>query len=216
MKKLIIVGAGGFGREVLFLVEEMNRLQGLTWEILGFVDDDPSLLETTVNGAPVLGSSADLEKRAETVCVAIAVGNPRIRRDLVRRLQMNSSLSFPNLIHPATVVHPSVRIGAGNIVCQGVVFTVNIALGSFCIVNLMSTIGHDCTIADCCTLAPQVNVSGCVFVGEAVEFGTSSVVLPGKNVAAGAVVGAGAVVTKDVPPGVVVAGVPAKSLKRIT
>jgi acetyltransferase-like isoleucine patch superfamily enzyme len=46
------------------------------------------------------------------------------------------------------------------------------------------------------------------------DIGTNAVVLPGVTIGKGAIVGAGAVVTKDVPPFTVAAGVPARVLRQ--
>lgn len=52
-----------------------------------------------------------------------------------------------------------------------------------------------------------------ITIGNDVWIGTSAIILDGVNIGDGAVIAAGAVVTKDVPPYAIVAGVPAKIIK---
>ncbi|WES63838.1 DapH/DapD/GlmU-related protein [Microbacter sp. GSS18] len=59
------------------------------------------------------------------------------------------------------------------------------------------------------------NVPSPVVIGDKVWIGSNAVILPGVTVGDGAVVAAAAVVTKDVPAGVVVAGVPARVIRRV-
>jgi len=129
-------------------------------------------------------------------------------------LQTVPSITFPNLIHPSTLLDKeSVVMEQGNVICAGNIFTTNISIGSFNYFNLNCTYGHDIQIGDYCVFNPGINLSGGVKIGSGCLIGTGATILQYLNIGDGAIVGAGAVVVKDVPPGLVVAGVPAKQLK---
>ncbi len=215
MRNLIIITAGGFGREVHFLVEEINAHTVNGWEIKGFVDDDQQLVDTKVNGIPVLGSIASLRDISEDTDVAIAVGNPGLRESIYLQLRSNPLLHFPNLIHPVVTIMNSNKIGIGNIICKGSVLTVNITVGDFIIINLNCTIGHVVCLEDFCTLAPNVNLSGCVKLERGVELGTNVIVIPSKTVGSKSLIGAGGVITTDIPSNVLAVGAPAKVIRSL-
>ncbi len=122
-------------------------------------------------------------------------------------------------MHPRVECSRWVEIGEGAVICAGNILTVNIVLGRHLQINLDCTIGHDVVMGDFTTLAPGVHVSGWVHCGQRVYMGTGAVILNGTEdspltIGDDAVVGAGAVVTRSVPPGVTVVGVPARPLQR--
>jgi len=202
-KKLVIVGAGGFGREVLDVVEAMNLAAGSfpIWDFLGFIDDIDQ--ETYGRGLVLSGVDGSDAFEAEYV---IAIGDPA-RRELVAHRMVGE---VAVLVHPSATFGDSVKLGPGAIVCAGVRVTTNVTIGSHVHLNLNSTVGHDTVIGDHVTLYPGVNLSGSVQVGQRVSFGTNSSVLQGLVIGDDAVIAAGAVVVGDVPAGVTAKGVPAR------
>lgn len=206
---IVIVGAGGFGREVAWLIERINAMQP-TWNILGFVDDAG---RGCVSGWDILGNTDWLLAYDHPLAVAVAIGSSDARKSVAEKIMANRRLSFPTLVDPSATTSESVRYGKGCIVCAGTILTVDITFGDFCIVNLDCTIGHDALLRDYVTLYPSVNVSGAVELGTCVEMGTGSQIIQLKVVGAKTIVGAGAVVTKDLPSGCVAVGMPAKSVK---
>jgi sugar O-acyltransferase (sialic acid O-acetyltransferase NeuD family) len=212
MRDLVIIGAGGFAREVAFLVEDINR-SAPTWRLLGFIDADRARVGAMVGGYSVVGVEPDLERME--VAAVIGIGTPRVVRHIVDALASRPNLTFPNLVHPGTVWDQGrVALGQGNIVCAGNIFTTDIRVGSFNIFNLNSTWGHDVVVGSCCVFNPGLNISGSVTIGDDTLVGTGATILQGLSVGAGATIGAGAVVTKDVEAGTTVVGVPAKPLSR--
>jgi sugar O-acyltransferase (sialic acid O-acetyltransferase NeuD family) len=212
-KSIVVIGAGGMAREVRWLIEDLNAAEA-RYEFLGYVVTDLSRLGEHDSKADVLGDYSWLEKN-KVDCVAIGIGTPVARLKVAREL----SARFPQMEWPA-LVHPSVKmdrgsckVGRGVILCAGTIGTVNLKLEDFCMVNLSCTIGHEATIERGCVLNPTVNISGGVTLKEGVLVGTGAQVLQYLTVGEGATVGAGAVVTKDVPPGVTVVGIPAKELR---
>lgn len=211
-RPLVIVGAGGLGREVLLLLRQLNEA-GAGWDVRGFYDDQPPAAPT-IAGLPYLGTSADLNATPEPLAVAVAVGSSRSRAAVVARLT-SAQLSFPALVHPAVALAPYQRIslGAGCIIQQGCILTCDIQLGRFVLLNLGCTVGHDAVLEDFCSLMPHVNIGGGAQLGAGTYLGTNATVIHAVRVGAGATIGAGAVVVRDLPAGVTAVGVPAKETK---
>lgn len=209
--KIVIVGAGGFGREVLATIKAINR-QNHQFTVLGFVDDNLPV-GTRIHDLTVLGSLADLV-RINPEGVVVAIGNSRIREAVVA--QIDKRVTFPNIIHPQVMRQDSARIavGNGNIFCAGTIFTTDIAVGNFCIVNLSCTIGHDAQLADFVSVMPSVNISGGAQIARGAYIGTGAKLIKATTLGAYCKVGAGAVVDADVAPESTVVGIPAKPLKK--
>lgn len=210
MKKLVIFGAGGFGREVLQLVRDVNR-EAPAWECAGFLVDDGPQAETLVQGLPVLGG-VDWLRCNPDVEVVVAVGEPAARKKIVERL-VSVGAVFATLIHPRAWLGEYVSVGRGCVICAGALITTDIRLGEHVHVNIGTTIGHDSLLSDFVTVSPGVNVSGKVRLGDGVFLGSGAVLLPGVSVGEGAVIGANSVVLADLPPGCTAVGVPAKVVK---
>lgn len=209
MKDIVIIGAGGFGREVAWLIEDINKVNN-EWNIVGFVDDNKSIQGTEINGYKVVGDIDWLEK--QEVFVVNAIGDPVIKKKVMDKLD-GSKNKYPVLIHPSVICSDRVSFGEGSIICAGNIITVNVEIGKHVIINLDCTIGHDANIGDYSTVLPSVNVSGFVKTEECVSVGTGSAVIQGVNIGRNAVVGAGAVVVKDLPANCTAVGSPAKPIK---
>jgi sugar O-acyltransferase (sialic acid O-acetyltransferase NeuD family) len=213
IREIVIIGASGFGKEVAFLIEDINKASA-TWRIVGFLDDNPAKLGSLCVGYPVLGGTDWLRDRAGIAC-AVGVGDPRVRRRIVRRIEP-MGVVFPSLVHPSVIRHRSVELQDGVIVCAGNILTVEIRLGRHVHLNLMNTVGHGAVLGDFCTVYPGVNLSGEVRLKEGVSMGTGGEIIQGLHVGAGTVVGAGATVVRDLPANVVVVGSPAKPIREIS
>lgn len=210
MRKLVLVGVGGFGREVAWLVERINQ-QEPTWELLGFVDDNPQLQGKVIGGYPVLGDCAWLQAQDESIFACCTIGSARVRALVIEKLP---GRKFATLVDPSVLMSDRVQIGEGCIACAGTILTVDISLGRHVIVNWDCTIGHDAVLEDFVTLYPSVNISGNTVLGRGVEMGTGSQIIQGLTVSAGAIVGAGAVVVKDIKEAGTYVGAPARKLQR--
>lgn len=212
MKNLIIIGAGGFGREVAWLVERINK-QEATWNILGFLDDDENIQNTRINGYHVIGTIQRVTdyKDAYYVC---AIGSSRVREKVVRKAkEMNPDIKFGTVIDPSVVMSDFVTIGEGTIICAHTIITVNISIGNHVIINLDCTIGHDAVIKDFVTMYPSANISGISTIGYCTELGTGMQIIPTKSIGDYTIIGAGAVVIKDIPSKCTAVGSPAKAIK---
>lgn len=212
-RDIVIVGASGFGKEVAFLIEDINA-RSPSWRIAGFLDDDEAKHQSRCLGYPVLGGTDWLKSHSDVACT-VAIGDPRVRRRVVRRLE-GWGIEFPCLVHPSVVMHRSVVMQDGVILCAGNILTVEIRLGRHVHLNLLNTVGHGAVLGDFCTIYPGVNISGDVTLHEGVSMGTGSEIIQGLGVGAGSVVGAGATVVRDLPSNVVAVGSPAKPIREIT
>ena len=211
-KDLYIIGAGGFGREVAWLVRRINE-QSPTWNLVGFIDDDVRKHGTLEDGYPVVGGTELLGREQEDTYVVCAVGSAQIRKSIVDKLKGYPNIKYATLIDPSVIISDRVKIGEGSIICAGTIVTVDVVLGKHVIINLDCTVGHDAVIGNFVTMYPSVNVSGMVRVGECVELGTGMQVIQGKTIVANAIIGAGAVVVKDILDEGTYVGVPVRREK---
>jgi len=209
MKRLLIIGAGGFGREVLHWALDVLP-QNRNWEVCGFLDANPAVLDAYNCGFPILGDPLNysLQDGDQFIC---AIGNPSHKLRVCRSLKERGA-QFITLIHPAAIICSNCTIGVGCVFCPGAVVTTDVEIGDFVMMNLQSTIGHDAIVADGCTLSPHADVNGFASLGEGVFLGSHAVVLPGAKIGDYAIVGAGSVVLKRVKAGATVMGVPAKQI----
>jgi sugar O-acyltransferase (sialic acid O-acetyltransferase NeuD family) len=206
---LVIVGAGGFGREIAWLVEEINATRR-AYELLGFLDDGTT---NTAEGYPILSSVEQWIAKPETgVELVCAMGDPFTRFRIVRRLATVGA-RFATLIHPEARRSRWVEVGAGSMICAGNILTTNITLAEHCLVNLDCTIGHDSILGAFSSLMPGVHVSGEVRLGEGVYVGTGAAIINGVEVGEWTTIGAGAVISSSLPARVIAVGVPAKPIK---
>ena len=206
MKRLIIVGAGGFGREV-YSWAEAHPDCGRLWEIAGFLDDNPAALDGFDYTANILSAVLDYSPHSNDLFVC-AIGSPAIKRKVCEKL-LGSGAEFISLVHPTAVIGFNVVIGVGTIICPHVIVTCDVTIGDFVAINCLSSIGHDVQIADWVTLSGHCDVTGQTELGEMAFLGSGARILPLKKVGARAMVGAGSVVISHVPADVKVFGNPA-------
>lgn len=212
MKDLYIIGAGGFGREVAWLVERINHIEA-SWDIKGFIDDNISIQGHKQGGYKVIGGTDYLLEQHGEIWVVCAIGSAKVRKCIVEKLSYNHDIHFATLIDPSVLISKKVKIGDGTIICAGTIITVDISIGNHVIINLDCTIGHDDVIEDYVTIYPSVNVSGNVVVGQCSELGTGMQIIQGKRIAPKTIIGAGAVVVKDCLESGTYVGSPAKKIK---
>lgn len=210
--KIAILGTGGFAREVATLIQDINKNEQ-KYELIGFVDPNMSK-GTMINGYSVIGSDEEINRTSESICLAIAFGEPRLKAK-VRTKYTNPLISFPTLIHPSVIIGDNrfVRIGEGCIICAGCIITTNVEIKDFVTLNLMCTVGHDTTIGKYSSFMPSCNISGEVNTEEGVYCGTGAKIINQINIGKNTIVGAGAVVTKSLPEDCTAVGIPAKPIK---
>ena len=208
MKKLLIVGAGGFGRE-LYAWAGQHPACGREWGLAGFLDDNAAALASFGSFAPVYPLAG--HRPSADMVYLCGVGMPALKEKLITPL-LAAGAEFLTFVHPQALVGARVKLGNGVVLCPGAVVSVDIDLGDFVMVNLNCTIGHDASLGPWTSLSAQCDITGHVRIADRVFMGSRASVIPGKSVGSRSVVGAGAVVVTDVPADVTVVGIPARIL----
>ncbi len=208
-KNLVILGSSEFAREVVWLINDINKWSPGTWNFIGFIERDDSSAGKVIQGYPVTRQS-ELSMYLPNLYAVAAVGDPQLReRAVMQGIQIGCR--FASLVHPTVQYDAStVTIGPGSIICAGSIMTVNITVGSHVILNLDCTVGHGSSIEDFVTISPGCHLSGNTFVGRSAQLGTGVVTIPKVKIGARSIVGAGAVVVRDLPEDVTAIGVPAR------
>jgi sugar O-acyltransferase (sialic acid O-acetyltransferase NeuD family) len=213
VRPLVLVGAGGFAREVAHAVLDLND-DGAGWDLLGFLDDDPTRRGTAMDGIPVIGTTAELD-RLGSPAVLVCTGSPAdpgSRRRLVERLDLGAD-RFATLVHPAASVARATTLGPGTVVMAGAVSTANATIGAHVTIMAGTVVTHDDVLADYVIAAAGVRLGGGVQVDAGAYLGAGCLVRERLRVGTGALLGMGSVVLCDVPAGEVWAGVPARRLR---
>lgn len=209
-----IYGAGGFGREVAWLVHSCNQ-KGTFYEIVCFIDDNPYLHGKQLNGISVLGLN---EAGSKYPFIRLVRGLGDIRACIAAVEKAESlGLTFLTVIHPGTECSEHVSICDGSVICAGNILTTNITIGNHVLINIGCTIGHDVVLGDYTTIAPGVHISGYVHVGKRVYIGTGAVIVNGTEktplvIGDDVIIGAGACVTKSIQRNTKVVGIPARPM----
>jgi pyridoxal phosphate-dependent aminotransferase EpsN len=204
---LLIWGAGGHGKVVLYLARDTE-----SFEQIVFLDDDPSRVGGFFCECPVVGGPEELPRFAGASFV-VAVGDNHQRAECFER-GLAAGLSARTLVHKTAIVAPSAFIGRGTVVMPGAVINPGAVIGANCIINSGAVVEHDCVIADHVHISPRAALGGAVSVGRFAQVGLGAVVLPSGRVGEESIVGAGAVVLRGVPVRSIVAGVPARVVSR--
>ena len=206
-RPLLIVGAGGFGRETASLVAALD-----TFELIGFLDDDEAILGTEVSGVPVVGT-IDSASGSDSALV-VTTGSPlnfSSRRSIVNRLDLDDE-RYATLVHPSAVVGRGCTIGHGTVIHAGCVLTADVSIGRHVAVMPHVVLTHDNQIGDYVTFGAGALVAGRVAIADGVYVGSGARLREDLSIGEGALLGMGSVVLNDVPPNTTWAGVPARLL----
>lgn len=207
MKNLIIIGAGGCGREVLQWAKDVNEKEN-RWNIKGFIDDDLNALEGKKCGVAVISTidGYPIEADDEFVC---CIGNSRTRKMVVEKLKSKGAV-FITLIHPNAVIADSCTLGEGVIVYPYALISDNAVIGDGCIINMHSSVAHDSVLGEYCTISAHCDITGMCTLGDRVFMGSTSHVVPGSKIGDDVYICAGSTVMTGVRAGKKVLGNPAK------
>lgn len=206
-KTLVIVGAGGFGREVLqYAIDAYTA--GWPYRVIGFLDDGPQVLRGFEVSVPILGPTQDPAPFTESAFI-VALGDPSARKIMADRIE-NHGGEIVTLLHPSAYVAPSARVGLGTVVCPFAFIGVNARVGRNVAVNIYGSVGHDAVVDDHCVISPYTSALGATHVGSQCMLGTHVTITPRVVVGAHSKVAAGSVVNRDCEPGSLLAGNPAR------
>ncbi len=211
MKDIVIIGAGGVGRETAWIIEQIN-MRKPTWNIVGFVDDNEEIWNSEINGYKVKGNLSYLNVLENKPYVIIAIANYKVKKSIVNKLE--DRFQFATIIHPDVYSNTTVEIGKGSIVYPGVIMTTNISIGKHVIISPKCGIGHDSIIKDYASILWNVNISGFDIIEEGTIIGSGATIIQNKRIGSEAIIGAGAVVVKDIESASTNVGVPTKKISK--
>ncbi|HEX4326337.1 MAG TPA: NeuD/PglB/VioB family sugar acetyltransferase [Burkholderiales bacterium] len=210
MHELIIVGAGGFGREVLSWANAMPEA-GKQWTFGGFIEEVPDALKSYPRLATaIIGDDRDYQPKPGQI-FAMAIGDPKRKLKVAADLLARGAV-FINVIHPHSAVGEGVKLGIGCVLCPGALVSADAVVGNFVSINHNAGVGHDVIVGEGCTISSHADLTGFVKLGRGVMVGSHAVVLPKVEVGDFAVVGAGAVVVRNVAAQTTVYAQPARKL----
>lgn len=195
MKDILIIGAGGIGRETAWIIEEINEVKP-TWNLLGYIDENSEIHGKELNGYKVLGGLEVLEKLEEKPYVVVAIANCSVKKSIVTKL--GEKYNFATIIYPTVKVSKFIQIGQGTIIYPGVTLTVNTKIGNHVLISGNCGIGHDTVIGDYSSVLWGSNFSGYDTVGESCFIGVGTKVIQGINISKENKISAGITVLEDV------------------
>lgn len=211
MDDILIIGAGGIGREVAWIIEQINEVKK-TFNILGFIDDNIEIHGSNINGYVVLGGVDYLLNMDKNICVVCAIADYKIKKSIIEKLKLKE-FQYPSIVHPDVNIDNTNIIGKGCIIYPAVIITTNTQIGEYVIISPKCGIGHESVIKNYCSILWGVNISGKVKLEEGCLIGSGTTIIQGLRVGKGAIVGAGTVVIKEIPNDCTSVGNPAKIIK---
>jgi len=210
-KKLIIIGAGGCGREVAQIATDIQRTNTTDWELYGFIDDNPNALDNVDCNVSLLGNIQEWVPKEDELFIC-AIGNPTLREKLTVILEEKGA-NFTSLIHPTVIIASSARYEPGLVVYPFTSISVNTNIGKHVLINMHNAVGHDACIGSYSVLSSFCDITGHVHIGKKVFLGSHVSVAPGLKIGDNANVGLGSVVVSSIKEGKHVFGNPARMLK---
>lgn len=215
MKEIILFPFGGNAKEAITVIEAINE-KIKTWEVLGFIDDNPDLIGEKCSGHEVIGGREKLSEYPPAKVLAVP-GRPEnyLKREKIIDSLGASPERFATLIHPSANISPSTKIGYNTLIMAGVVTTINVYIGNHCIILPNSVISHDVTIDDFNLIGSNVSISGSVHIEKLCYLGTGSKIIQEVTVSHGSLIGIGTVVLKSIEPNSVVVGNPGRTIRKV-
>jgi len=212
--KIVIVGAGGFGKEVLSTLHDCNKKKK-RYNMIGFIDDNKSLEGKLIDDVPILGGISWLSKKAaRDVRAVVTIGDGKIRQRVVKKLKENH-VNFITIIHPSVALSKFVEIGEGTIIQAGSIVMPDTKIGNHVHINMDCSVAHDCTLEDFVTLTPGVHINGNNIIKTGAYLGTGTTTKDMLTIGRWSIIGAGTVLIKNVQEYSMYVGVPGRLKKKI-
>jgi len=213
VKKLVLLGAGGFGREVAASILPFMNERKPSYELIGFIDDGDQYKEgDMIDGYPWLGGQEWILDHKDDVCCTCTIGSAKKKAELQRELT-RQGVRFATLIGKRVYIASDSVIGPGSVIYGRVRISVNCRIGAGVVLNDNVSLGHDVTIGDYTSIMPGTGISGGCVIGKEVDIGGHAYIVPGRKVGDGARIAAGSIVFTNVKAGTTVLGNPAKRMK---
>lgn len=204
-----VFGASGLGREVNMIARKMNT-EKHRWEKIIYIDDNDAIGE--ILGVPSY-SFQTAKERFEDLEISIAVGEPKSREEIYKRVT-DSGVRLATVIHPGVYIDESSSVGDGVIICEGVTMTSCVRLDDNVYVHPHAVIGHDIHIGKHSVIGSNAEIGGANHIGERVFIGFMAGTLQGLTVGDDAEISAGSIVFRDIAPGMIVMGNPARVIRK--
>jgi sugar O-acyltransferase (sialic acid O-acetyltransferase NeuD family) len=216
LKKIVVMGSGGFGAEAIWVLEEMNKLESSLdcWDILGYADDNVLRKNKVDYDYETLGTPEEIEKKhaGQELWYFCAIGNNHTRASVVKRLD-ELGWKAATLIHPSVIMARNIKIGEGSYIGAGSIICPSATIGRHVLINVRVAIGHDAVLANFSQACPGAQINGCCEIRHAAMIGSNASIMPGKWIGEGATVGANSQVLRNVKNGATVNGVPSLIIK---
>ncbi len=214
MKRIVFFPFGGNAREAIDAIEAINA-RVLTWEFLGFIDDNKNTWGSSMQRYPVLGGREILKENG-IWCLAVPgrAENFYNRKDLINGLN-HPKKQFATIIHPSANISEHCKIGYNTLIMEGVVVKAGVNIGNSCVILPNSVISHDSEICDYTLIGSNVSISGGVMVNECCYIGTGAKIISDVIIGTKSLIGLGAIVLNNVEDNSVMVGNPARSLRKI-
>lgn len=208
-RQFIVVGCGGFGKEVLWTVQNLDAAAS-AYEIIGYCDDDSAKKGQIIYGFPVLGSPEEVDPRLSVKpCFICSIGDNAVRARVVNRI-MALGWEPVTIIDPSVIVADDVVIGVGTYIGARTVLSPNARIGQHVLVNNLATIGHDSIIGDFAQVSPGGRVSGASVMGEGSLLGSNAVISQLRKLGRYATLGACSFAITNIPDYATAIGIPAR------
>lgn len=210
--KIVIIGAGGLGREVKYIIDDVNATSEKKYELIGFYDDFIPVGDFIINDIPCLGPINKLVNSTKKIGIVFGIADVHLKKSILAKLKNNKALTYPNIIHPKAHITKGVHLGEGNIICFGCFISCDVKIGNFNFLNTYCAVGHDTVIGSGNIFMPRVQISGQVLIGDENFMGMNAAIVQGKKVGNHNRINGFTFLTKSISNNRVYFGVPGKKI----
>jgi len=213
MNDIVLYGAGGIGKEVVWLIKNINNRKQ-TWNVLGFLVDELYKDDwgKTIYGYPVLGGNSWLQEYNEQIYVICSIGKSSVRKAVYERVSKYRNVLLATLIDPSVPIDNTVSVGEGTIISRNCIVTVDTQIGKGVLMNTGASVGHDSTVGDFCTFLTNSMAAGHTKFGECCEIGSGAFILQGKTIVENTILAPLSSVLKDITNPGIYSGNPARRM----